>query len=226
MGTGNAAAAPPAPSRRRWRGYAVLAIATVLLAAFAGLVANGVIDLAPERHSDGHGPLGSLGGSGTAFYVTAGESTWTVGIRLCLASGGLPAVLDGSVLPASQVQGGMRFLGAYVREGVPAQGFMTLGSIAGFPPAYPYDRLHAEKGFAVTTRCADAALGDAAPFTELDIGLAEIPGAPGGGWLGVDVGYNSGWRHHVVTLNYHYFACDAGAPARYCPRLATPSPAG
>lgn len=189
------------------------------------LVANGTIDLAPEHHADGHGPLASLGGTGSGFYPQADPTAVTAGIRLCLLSGIEPVVLDGSVSPASSVQGGIRFLGAYVRQGVPAAGFMPLGSMAGFPPPYPYDQLHEAKGFSVTTPCSDGS-NPGAPYTELDLGLAPAPDAPGGGWMGVDVGYYAGPRHHVVTLNYDFFFCSAGAPARFCPRLVTPSPAG
>ena len=190
------------------------------------LISNGTIDLAPEAHADGHGPLASLGGSGSAFYPTgAGGQAWTVGIRLCLVGGSAPAVLDGTVRPAMPVQGGMRYLGAFVRQGVPSSGFFPLGSVAMFPPVYPYAGLQQVKGFVVTSHCSDAADPGAA-YTELDIGLAPLPGAPGGGWMGVDVGYDAGLRHHVVTLNRHLFMCVAGAPPRYCPRLVTPSPAG
>lgn len=217
-----AAASPRRPSRVR---YARASLVVLVLALLGILIANGSIDVAPEHHGDGFGPLASLGATGSGFYPQSGPTAVTAGIRLCLMSGLEPAVLDGSVAPASSVQGGLRYLGAYVRQGVPAAGFMPLGSIAGFPPPYPYDQLHQEKGFSVNTPCSDGS-NPGAPYTELDIGLAPEPDAPGGGWMSVDVGYNAGLRHHVVTLNYDFFYCGAGAPPRYCPRLVTPSPAG
>ena len=203
----------------------MVALVVLVLALLGLLIGNGTIDVAPEHHADGHGPLASLGGTGSGFYPKVAPYVVTAGIRLCLMSGAQPAVLDGSIGPTSSVQGGLRFLGAYVRQGVPSRGFVVLGSIDGFPPPYPYDQLHQEKGFSVTTPCSDASNPDA-PYTELDLGLTQAPNAPGGGWLGVNVGYTAGWRHHVVTLNYDYIFCGAGAPPRYCARLATPSPAG
>ena len=206
------------------RRSALVAAAVLLVAALGVLAATGIIDVAPERHVDGEGPLGSIAGNSSAFYPGPDTSpSWTVAIRLCMVSGLLPAVLDGTVRPASQVQGGLRYLGAFVRQGVPDSGFVPLGTVAAFPPPYPYDGLKAEKGFAVSSSCSTAA-DTSATYTELDVGLAPVPGKPGGGWLGVDVGYYVGPRHHVVTLHYDYFACEPSAPSRYCPRLATPSP--
>jgi len=94
----------------------VVALVVLVLALLGLLIGNGTIDVAPEHHADGHGPLASLGGTGSGFYPKVAPYVVTAGIRLCLMSGAQPAVLDGSIGPTSSVQGGLRFLGAYVRH--------------------------------------------------------------------------------------------------------------
>jgi hypothetical protein len=182
------------------------------------LVAGGVIivlvggvllltrgDLAPEHHRDGNGPLASLS-SVTEIFGDPG--TYTVALPLCKMNDFQPAVLDGTVAPHTTVGAGLHYLGAYVRSGI-APDFRAIGSLTGFPPSVPYSGLHAEKGFAIESRCRDIQHRDGKLYTELVLGIAPVA-AKGGGWLGIDVGYYSGWRHHVVTIPWALAICGPG----------------
>jgi hypothetical protein len=195
-------------------------VAIIVLAVLAVVAVN--VALAsnfyggPEHHVDGSGPLGSrVGGVSIGFSPTIGRPPWTVGVLVCLAQGNQPAVLDGSVTPTLSVGGGMRYLGAFIHQG----GGLVGGSTEGFPPvgAAP---LHAVKGFAVTRHCQPA---DSDPITLL-IGFGRDPGTQGGAWSGIDIGYTSGWRHRVVSLQGWTFAvCGPQAPPEACGGSLPPS---
>jgi hypothetical protein len=183
------------------------------------LVAGGVIvalavgvllltrgDLAPEHHDDGQGPLASLSSVEEGFSI---PDTYSVALPLCTTNDFQPVVLDGTVAPHTTLGAGLRYLGAYVRFGK-APSFLSIGSIKGFPPPEPYGGLHTEKGFAVASRCQD--IWNNGLDTELVLGLAPVA-TRGGGWFGIDVGYYSGWRHHVVTVPWAFVICGPGLPS-------------
>jgi hypothetical protein len=178
----------------------------VLLATGVLLVIRG--DLAPEYHLDGHGPLASLS---SVMETFDNPGTYTVALPLCKTSDFQPTVLDGTVVPHDTVGAGLHYLGAYVRSGI-APDFKAIGSLNGFPPSVPYTGLHAEKGFGIESRCQDIQHQDGKVYTELVIGIAPIA-ANGGGWLGIDVGYYTGWRHHVVTIPWAFVICGPGLPS-------------
>lgn len=178
--------------------------AIVALVAGVLLVTRG--DIVPERHADGQGPLASLSSVTETFSI---PDSYTVALPLCRTNDYQPVALDGMVAPHTIVGAGLRYLGAYVRSGTEPP-FQAIGSIRGFPPQAPYASLLAENGFAVTTRCRDSQHGPHL-YTELVLGLAPIA-ANGGGWSGIDVGYYSGWRHHVVTIPWTFVICGPGLP--------------
>ena len=189
---------------------AALAAATVVVVV-AGVLLITRGDLWPGDHTDGWGPLGSFGTAGMGF--DAGRpGPWSVGVPLCLARGSEPAVLDGTVAPASQIGNRFRLLGAVVRQGIPNKGFGVIGSVEGFPPA-GYDHTRPAKGFAVSSQCDSSNLS--ATRTELDVGLA-ADGTDGGGWDGLEVGYWVGLRHHVLRIESIVAVCGFSVPPWIC----------
>lgn len=188
-------------------------IAVALVAALGAavlLVTRG--DLWPDRHANGWGPLGSYGTAGMGF--DAGRpGPWSIGVPICLARGSEPAVLDGTVAPATQIGNRFRLLGAVVRQGIPSKGFGVIGSVEGFPPTRPYDDTRPAKGFAVSTACDSSNLS--VTRTELDVGLAP-DGTDGGGWDGLEVGYSVGFRHHVLRIESIVAVCGFSVPRWLC----------
>ena len=184
-----------------------------ILALVAGALLLTRADLAPERHDDGDGPLASLSSVHESFDF---QGTYTVALPLCTTSDYHSVSLDGSVAPHTTVGAGLRYLGAYVRYGI-EPGFNSIGSLQGFPPVAPYGDLHSANGFAVHSRCQEIRHGPRL-YTELVLGFAPI-NASGGGWFGIDVGYYSGWRHHIVTVPWAFVICGPGLPAGFenCP---------
>jgi hypothetical protein len=79
-------------------------------------------------------------------------------------------------------------------------------------------------GFAVTHRCQHPIVDRDIPVTELVLGFGRTSDASGGGWLGVDVGYNSNGRHHVVSLGYNFLICGSAAPKEFCDGHSSPTP--
>jgi hypothetical protein len=204
-----------------------VAVAVVILIGVFGVIK---VDLAPEHHLDGEGPLGSFGDKDSAvtmgFDPILGGPIWSVGLELCLVRGDRPAVLDGSVGPTKIVGAGFRYLGALIREYTPAPGAEGMGSREGFPPQVPPvpEALKPVPGFVVSHRCQHPQLDPSVPITELVLGFARTSDHNGGGWLGVDVGYDSGIRHHVVSLNYNFLICGPAAPQQFCGPPTTPTP--
>jgi hypothetical protein len=203
---------------RSSRALAILAgAAGVAVVAGVLLITHG--DLWAADHTDGWGPLGSYGTAGFGF--DAGRAgPWSIGVPLCLAHGNEPAVLDGTIRPASQIGNRMRILGAVVRRGIPRNGFGVIGSVMGYPPGPPYDDSSAAKGFAVSTSCDPNNLSTAQ--SELDVGVAP-EGTDGGGWDGLAVGYTVGWRHHVLTINSIVVVCGPSVPDDICAGPTRPS---
>ena len=149
----------------------VIVLLGVIAAATLGVLTFQTVDLWPERHTNGWGPLGSEGTATMGFDSAA--PGWSIGIPLCLAKGQQPAVLDGSVSGASTTGSGLRYLGAVVRQGTPTLGFRVIGAVEGFPPPAPFNAYHSEKGFAVTTPCQEGPNPSlSVPYTELDLGIA------------------------------------------------------
>jgi hypothetical protein len=209
-------------TRRRFLiGAAAAAVAVLVGVGFLKL------DLAPDHHVDGQGPLGSFGDANStdsmAFSAVTGGPIWSVGLGLCLVRGDQPAVLDGSVGPTKIVGTGFQYLGAFARQ-FPHTSGMALGSVEGFPPQVSGGTLQPIKGFAVSSHCQHPILDPTIPYTELDLGFGRTPDSSGGGWLGVDVGYNSGGRHHVVSLNYNFLICGPAVPQKFCAPPSSPGP--
>jgi len=208
----------------------LIAAVVVAAAVLVGVVGFTKLDLAPEHHLDGEGPLGSFGDTNTlvseGFDAKLGGPIWSAGLDLCLARGDQPAVLDGFVGPTEAVGEGFRYLGALIREITPLTGAEGFGSREGFPPQVPPvpEALQPEPGFAITHRCQHTIVDRSVPITELVLGFSRTSDPSGGGWLGVDVGYTSGIRHHVVSLRYNFLVCGPAAPQQFCAPPATPIP--
>jgi hypothetical protein len=190
--------------------------AGAILTLVAGVLLLTRGDFAPEYHADGEGPLASLSSVEESFGI---PDTYSVALPLCTTNDFQPVVLDGTIAPHATFGAGMRYLGAYVRYGT-EPGFQAIGSISGFPPPAPYLGLHEEKGFALASRCQEIRHGPRL-YTELVLGFAPIT-SRGGGWVGIDVGYFSGFRHHVVTIPWAFIICGPGLPSDYegCTQVA------
>jgi hypothetical protein len=186
-------------------GAAVAALAAILVVALIGQ--SGI-----DRHLEGDGPLASSGfgpaRSGESFFAND-PGPWTMGYSLCLLQGRDPAIIE-RVTPATVVGGGLRALGALVREFPNNPYDLGIISAPGYPPALP-DKLHPAVGFAVTHACVST--GVPPIDTELLVGIAKPPGSAGGGWDGINVAYRIGSRQYVVTLNNFVFTCGPRTPA-------------
>jgi hypothetical protein len=173
----------------------------------------------PERHADGEGDLASLGKTGNVIshgFPRSHGPNWTVGISLCLARGSDPAVLDGTVGPITTVGDRLRFLGAYTRTSDPSPGAINYasGAVEGFPPSIP-GPLHPARGFAVTQ---PRDFSKAVAQTELLVGVAYDGSSDGGGWFGLEVGYETRGHHHVLATNgWNIMVCGPAVPTTYCP---------
>jgi hypothetical protein len=172
----------------------------------------------PERHLDGAGPLASLNGPGSEMMATdpsaAGHPTsWTFGLRLCLASGTDPAVIE-SVAPTVSIGTGYRFLGAGIRQFQLTRDHTTVIGLSAWPPPRTEvpDTLADVRGYVVSTPCSEPANSGA--YTELMIGLGR-EGDDGGGWNGIDVGYSVAGRHRVLVIAHDLFICGP-AVAEQC----------
>jgi len=183
-----------------------------------------VVTAGPVRHVDGNGPLASRDGPGFEKMaidpVASHASSWTYGMRLCLASGSDAPVID-SVGPTVSVGTGYRFLGAVVRQFLPTADHQGVISVDNYPPPRPLipDQLHHAPGYAVTTRCS---MDPGAPYTELLIGLGIVSDA-GGGWLGVDIGYTVGGRHRVLAIDHRLLICGTAVAADCAVPAPSPS---
>jgi hypothetical protein len=207
----------------------LIGTATAAALVLVGVFGVPKLDLAPEHHLDGEGPLGSFGDTNSSvsegFDAKIGGPIWSAGLELCLARGDQPAVLDGFVGPTEAVGTGFRYLGALIREFTPLPGAAGFGSREGFPPQVPPvpEALQPVPGFAVTHRCQYPMVDRSIPITELVLGFSRTSDPSGGGWVGVDVGYTSGIRHHVVSLRYNFLVCGPAAPQEFCGSHATPT---
>lgn len=187
----------------------------VVVVAVASLVLLGVVVLTqpPAVHSDGSGPLGSLGGPGfeSMSVDPQGERTrsWTYGLRLCIAQGDEPAVLR-QVEPLSTLGTGFRFVGGGVRTFTPTPEHTPIISVDSYPPPASEvpDALAPVDGYAVETPCSN---GPREPYTELLVGLA-VRGDDGGGWKGIKVTYEVHGRTMTVTLDHDLLICGRSNP--------------
>jgi hypothetical protein len=136
----------------------------------------------------------------------SGDTSWTYGLELCLASGTTPAILE-SVSPTSTVGGGFRFLGEGLRTFVLTQTHRPIISVGSWPPLHDVvpDAIQPVSGFAVFTPCEQGGKG---AYTELLIGLGRV-GTEGGGWRGLEIGYRAGGRHRVLTLDHDLEICGS-----------------
>jgi hypothetical protein len=190
------------PAGSVWR-----ALATVLTLAIVA-VAAWLFVLDPERHPDGRGRLSSLRGDNTIGLVapTVDGDRLTFGLELCLMSGGDSAVIE-SIGPTQTVGAGAQFVGARLRtldfrSGPPFPD--SIGGVRDFPPpSIPPGDLVEAIGASVTHVCERE---NPKAYTELLLGLQAISNEAGG-WHGVDVGYRSGWRHRVVSIQYNLLLC-------------------
>jgi hypothetical protein len=168
-------------------------------------------------HLHNDGPLGSLSGASFAF-ASSTSGPWTAGYELCLQPGAGPVIIE-SISPASEVGGGLNYLGAYVREMTPDTSVATstggIGDVQGFPPNAT-QTLHPVAGYRVTHECswegAQSATYGSSPHTELDVGIGRRAPAAGGGWTGFTVTYSVGSTQYVVTWDTRLYACATGAP--------------
>ena len=199
------AARSPGRSGLTW--FRLVAVA-ILIAAVWLLVRD------PEHHADGRGPLASLGeggGVGMSSEVGAAGRTMTFGLELCLDDE-TPSVTIDSIAPSVVLGSGVSFVGARMRALAWADGASPhdiVGSVEGFPaPAVDPSTLSEARGFTVTDRCQHP---NPTSYTELEIGL-HSDGSASGGWHGVDVGYQAGWRHRVVSIHYDLFLCRPSEP--------------
>jgi hypothetical protein len=187
---------------------AIVAIAIVL-------IVGAVVWLTqpPAVHSDGSGPLGSLGGPGHESMSVdpqgLRERSWTYGLRLCIAQGDDPATLQ-AVGPLTTLGSGFRFVGSGVRTFTPTSAHTPIISVDSYPPPASEvpDALAPVGGYAVETPCSN---GPREPYTELLVGLA-MQGDDGGGWKGIKVVYVVDGRSRAVTLDHDLLICGRSNP--------------
>jgi hypothetical protein len=165
------------------------------------------------RHGDGQGPLASLNESGSESMAVdptrTGATSWTYGIRLCVQSSDVPAVVEG-VAPTATVGDGFRMVGLGLREFDPSADHAPIISVDGYPPPrrdVP-DTPASVPGFVVRTPCA---LDPTSRYTELLVGLERI-GAAGGGWRGLDVTYTADGRRYVLAIEHDLLICGPAIP--------------
>jgi hypothetical protein len=189
-------------------GLGAVGLIVVVLVAMLLLRAPGA------KHADGDGILASNGTPD--FHNSWGRDARFTGpvtgaIRLCLARGTEPAVIE-SIGPDRIVGSNWQYLGASVRVFTPSAGHTTIISMDGYPPPLP-DTIQTAVGFGVTTPCGDVGNG---PYTELLIGLA--PGDPaGGGWDGIDVTYRVAGVESVLVVRQAFVQCGTTPQPGYCP---------
>jgi hypothetical protein len=189
-------------------------VATIAAMA-AVLILGGVVWLTqpPAVHSDGSGPLGSLGGPGHESMSVnpqgMRERSWTYGLRLCIAQGDDPAILR-QVGPLATVGTGFRLVGTGVRTFTPTTDHEPIISVDAYPPPASEvpDALAPIEGYAVDTPCNN---DPRAPYTELLVGLA-MQGDDGGGWKGIKVVYQVDGRTRTVTLDHDLLICGRSNP--------------
>jgi hypothetical protein len=168
-------------------------------------------------HLHNDGPLGALSGASFAFDPSS-PGPWTSGYGLCLQPGADPAIIE-SVTPAGPVGGGLKYLGARVREIAPDTSMTTntggIGEVQGFPPKVT-QALRPVAGYRVTHVCTweepQSASNAQGPYTELDVGDARNAPSAGGGWTGFTVAYSVGSTQYVATWDTGLYACGTGAP--------------
>lgn len=193
----------------RSRRIAVLAGGILVAAVVIGVVA---IMAGPSSHGDGAGPLGSIAQDGHESMSTdasSGATSWTYGVRLCLAEGTAAPIVK-SVTPTSTLGAGFKTLGTMVRTFTPSSVQTPIISVDGYPPAAddvpgPTEYV---AGFEVTTPCAN---GPTEPYTELLVGLASVS-PDGGGWLGITVAYSVDGKAYVLKLDHDLLICGASNP--------------
>jgi hypothetical protein len=193
-------------------GRRLVVASLVGLALVVGVIAVGTAALGSQTHADGSGPLGSLGSPGyesMSVDPASGATSWTFGIRLCLAQGTAPAVLT-TVSPLATLGSGFRNLGSKIRTFRPTTTETSIISVGGYPP--PTDTvpgpLGEVAGYSVTTPCTN---GPADPYTELLVGLAR-EGSDGGGWKGIRVEYSVEGRTPVLELDHELLICGDSNP--------------
>ena len=186
-------------------------VACLLLAVSA--VAVRMVASGTGTHADGAGPLGSLGGPGSesmSVDPSSGATSWTYGLRLCIAQGTSAPVLT-SVAAKATVGAGFRALGTKVRTFTPTSSMTPIMSTDGYPP--PTDKvpgiLGDVQGFPVTTPCSN---GPREPYTELLVGLGR-DGADGGGWKGIEVEYTVDGRPRTLEIDHDLLICGVSIPA-------------
>lgn len=177
----------------------------------AGVVLAGVVGLGLPTpvHSDGGGPLGSLGQpvtGGMSVDPSSGDTAWTFGVPLCLASGDTPAVLV-DVRPTNVDGDGFRYVGSGVRTFRWTEDEAPLISVGGWPPPAEFvpGTVSPVSGYEVSRPCVHRA---GQPYTELLLGFERV-GSQGGGWRGMYVDYTVGGAERVLEIDHHMLICGA-----------------
>jgi hypothetical protein len=134
----------------------------------------------------------------------SGDTSWTYGVALCLASGTTPATLD-AVAPVSTVGTGFRLLGVGVRTFRFTPSHHPIISVSPWPPppGVVPDEIHPIRGYSVSTPCQHVAGMD---YTELLVGLGRV-GTTGGGWHGIAIDYHVGGDRRVLVLDHDLQIC-------------------
>jgi hypothetical protein len=188
-----------------------------LLALGSLLIVVLIVGRGPERHADGQGALASRNQPGSETMAInpkaaePGTTSWTYGLRLCLARPDQPATIE-SIGPTKSLGAGYRFLGALVRSFTPTATDTPIISTHPYPPPASVvpDVQSSAVGTVIDTPCSDDGQG---VYTELLIGL-ELTGPEGGGWQGIDIGYTAAGQRHVVGLEHDLFICGSALPDR------------
>lgn len=167
------------------------------------------------------GPLrsGAPGIIDTNAFDVGNPGPWTIGLPLCLASGGSPATIV-SIGPVQVAGDGLRLVGAEVAT-YPTSHPPHIGAADGFPPELPDPAILQDASIspAVGTLIGDqsrcAPIDPAPRFMELLIGLGRTS-ARGGGWMGIEILYRSGGHTYRLVAGRNAIACGPAAPSGYC----------
>lgn len=184
----------------------VLSLTIVVALAFA---AGG----GTAHHLDGDGTLASMNGPGNESMsidtTVTGDTRYSFGLRLCIASGADPAVIRG-VAPKATVGSGFAHLGSRIRTFQPTDAHTPIISTSGFPPPETMvpDQLDDAIGRSVATSCDSPYLDE---YTELLIGMA-FTSSDGGGWQGMLIDYEVGGHPSILEVDRGLFFCGVSYP--------------
>jgi hypothetical protein len=181
---------------------AVLALGALALSATYVLLAR-----APHTHTDGAGPLGSIGSPSHQALGTdpsTGVREWTYGVPLCVMDPKVSATVH-MVEPTQSVGTDFRVRRVLIRAFLETQTHRPIVGVEGYPPPVSEvpDELVQADGYVVRSQCS---AGDQGSYTELLIGL-EMTGPDGGGWNGIDISYTSQGQERTLHLDQDLLIC-------------------